>query len=174
MSGFNLSQRAWGKVMIQMLSPSSASIQFSTRGRETEGWTEWEESPGAPTCLSHIHACTSLYIMSMPVQQSCALYVGKGEGMAGMTRDSYGWLTGFTYPPWLWCDWTSPRAKPVHEIDTLCSDSMQCLQMSLQTGMHQYGCESVAMMGPSVPFSSVFVIDFIKLLVHNILASCNK
>lgn len=71
--------------MIQMLSPSSAGLQLSTRGKEREGWTKWEDSPGVSAqALPYMpppssHKCTSLFLTSMPVQQSGGSFVGKGR-----------------------------------------------------------------------------------------------
>lgn len=67
--------------MIQMLSPSSTGLQLSTR-REGEGESriECEESPGVPSLAPPQHhqekKCTSSFIMSVPVRQSGASFVG--------------------------------------------------------------------------------------------------
>lgn len=88
MSGFNLSQRASGKVMIQMLSPSSTGLQLSTRGKEKERGVQ--SGRKVVVCLPRFspisppYYCTSSFIMSVPVQQSSGSFVGEG-------RDWLGW-----------------------------------------------------------------------------------
>lgn len=87
MSGFNLSQRAWGKVVIQMLLPSSTGLQLiheRKRERGTDGRSRrevlvlWEENSSAPTL-------TQVYILiynehSCPTELCLICCWGGGTG----------------------------------------------------------------------------------------------
>lgn len=58
MSGFNLSQCAWGKVMIQMLSPFFTGLQLSRGGKEREK----DGQSGCPPPSLHMHILTDTQV----------------------------------------------------------------------------------------------------------------
>ena len=117
MSGFNLYQRAWGKVMIQMLSPSlncSSAFHLGKRGRE--GWTDWEDTPGTPAQLTHAQVYILIYNKrACPAELWLICWWERGTAW-----DYQGRLRMFDriYILTVALRWLSqaPRANPVYEI----------------------------------------------------------
>lgn len=67
------------------------SAHFKERKRGMDTALLW--SPCRPPPPIPAHTCTSLFIMSAFVRQSCVSFVGEGEGRTRMTRRTHRWPT---------------------------------------------------------------------------------
>lgn len=82
MSGFVIcisapEERSWSRCF----HPPSTVLQLSTRGKEREGWTDWEDTPGTPAQPTH----TQVYILiynkrACPAELWLICWWGRGTG----------------------------------------------------------------------------------------------